>query len=305
MKNIFQGSMSSWVRYDRYEIKEALDGIRYITPAKNARPKIYNPLECGEALVVDAINVGMLMMHGESYQEPKVEAAILEFASRYGLLGFMTGLPTTPEFMDYDYAYLNKNQFIQDEMMKSDDFTNMFFPFEKLNSHKEKSRKLWGKQGERGMIALQLCFEDDVKSIAMSVRREYAEPYEWYAMEIKNYAFIFYASLYYYHNIDTLTYEESEMLRNSIRAFGGIAPTYHIELQRKPVMYWRFYSLMTVIQMLLGFMLVDEHNQLRMCKHCDKVFVSTRSNAAFCSPTCKNRYNVYKSRERKESEEET
>ena len=70
------------------------------------------------------------------------------------------------------------------------------------------------------------------------------------------------------------------------------------------IICWGFFSLMNVIQMLLSFMLVDEENQLRMCKHCDKVFVGTRSNAAFCSPTCKNRYNVYKSRERKELEEE-
>ena len=32
MKNLFEQSRSHWVRYDRYELKTAADGKRYITP---------------------------------------------------------------------------------------------------------------------------------------------------------------------------------------------------------------------------------------------------------------------------------
>ena len=45
MKNLFEQSRSHWVRYDRYELKTAADGKRYITPGKNAKPDIYNPLK--------------------------------------------------------------------------------------------------------------------------------------------------------------------------------------------------------------------------------------------------------------------
>ena len=38
MKNLFEQSRSHWVRYDRYELKTAADGKRYITPGKNAEP---------------------------------------------------------------------------------------------------------------------------------------------------------------------------------------------------------------------------------------------------------------------------
>lgn len=34
MKNIFENSRSCWVRYDRYELKTASNGERYITPGK-------------------------------------------------------------------------------------------------------------------------------------------------------------------------------------------------------------------------------------------------------------------------------
>ena len=50
------------------------------------------------------------------------------------------------------------------------------------------------------------------------------------------------------------------------------------------------------IQMMFSFMLVDDAKPLRQCKHCQKVFLGSRANSAFCSARCKNQYNVYKSR---------
>ena len=61
MKNLFEQSRSHWVRYDRYELKTAADGKRYITPGKNAKPDIYNPLKEAPGIVLDALNVGLLM----------------------------------------------------------------------------------------------------------------------------------------------------------------------------------------------------------------------------------------------------
>ena len=93
MKNLFEQSRSHWVRYDRYELKTAADGKRYITPGKNAKPDIYNPLKEAPGIVLDALNVGMLMMNRSPDEE--VQKAILEFVTHYGLLGLMTALPTT------------------------------------------------------------------------------------------------------------------------------------------------------------------------------------------------------------------
>ena len=76
----------------------------------------------------------------------------------------------------------------------------------------------------------------------------------------------------------------------------GSRPSYHIELLEKPTIYWDFHSLLLGIQMMFSFMLVDDAKPLRLCKHCQKVFISSRANAAFCSARCKNQYNVYKSR---------
>ena len=62
MKNLFEQSRSHWVRYDHYELKTAEDGKRYITPGKSAKPDVYNPLKEVPNIVLDALNVGMLMM---------------------------------------------------------------------------------------------------------------------------------------------------------------------------------------------------------------------------------------------------
>lgn len=79
-------------------------------------------------------------------------------------------------------------------------------------------------------------------------------------------------------------------------AFGGIAPTYHIELLERPTIVWDFHSLLLGVQMMFSFMLTDEKSSLKVCKHCGKAFVASRPNSVFCSCKCKNRYNVYKSR---------
>ena len=59
MNTFFEQSRSHWVRYERYEIKTGKDGKKYITPAKDARPNVYNPLKEAPDIVLDALNVGI------------------------------------------------------------------------------------------------------------------------------------------------------------------------------------------------------------------------------------------------------
>ena len=135
MKNLFEQSRSHWVRYDRYELKTAADGKRYVTPAKDAKPDVYNPMKEMPGMVLDALNVGMLMMGRRT--DVDVDAAILEFVTKYGLLGLMTALPTTPSFMDYEAVYLPKNHFIKVETMETEDYLALFYPFEQLDGGKK------------------------------------------------------------------------------------------------------------------------------------------------------------------------
>lgn len=48
--------------------------------------------------------------------------AVMDFVSACGLLGFMTALSTTPEFITYETVYFPKNHFIRQESMKTEEY---------------------------------------------------------------------------------------------------------------------------------------------------------------------------------------
>ena len=105
MKQLFERVSSYWVRYDKYVIRTDSKGVKYITATPDARPTIIDPLEDAQSMVLDALNAGRLFF-GKKAPEREQEAGILRFVHRYGLLGLMTALPTTPKFMDYErYTY--------------------------------------------------------------------------------------------------------------------------------------------------------------------------------------------------------
>ena len=220
----------------------------------------------------------------------------LEFVTHYGLLGLMTALPTTPSFMDYEAVYLPKNHFIKAESMETEDYLALFYPFDQLDLVKKGIESRWSVSGDNMMVALTMTFASEPMAKTMSFQREYAEAYDWVAQQFKDWAFTLTTSILYYNDYDLIDEDTRNLYRKGMAAFGGIAPSYHIELLDKPTIYWDFHSLLLGIQMMFSFLLVDGEKPLRLCKHCQKVFLSSRSNSAFCSPRCKNQYNVYKTR---------
>ena len=99
-----------------------------------------------------------------------------------------------------------------------------------------------------------------------------------------------------------MTPESRLLMQQGMAAFGGIAPTYRIALLDKPTIVWDFHSLMLCMQMMFSLMVTDQDKPIRICKHCSEVFVASRPSAVFCSPQCKNKHNVYKSRTKDKNE---
>ena len=91
----------------------------------------------------------------------------------------------------------------------------------------------------------------------MSFQWEYAERYDWMKQQFIDWAFTLYQQFTFIMRIDdTLNDETRQMMQQSMAAFGGIAPTYHIALD-KPTIIWDFHSLMLGVQMMFSFMLTD------------------------------------------------
>ena len=299
----FEHSNSTWVRYSEYEWKQAVDGKLYLTACSNAQPTIYDPLKEYQQLVLDALYIGRLGMKQEQDDE-EIQAEIKAFAEKYGLFGLMTALPTTPSFMDYEAVYLPKNRFIKKETMSTEDYLNLFFPFDKLDVVKRSVESLWNIEGDNMMMALAMTMSDRPLAVNMSFQRQYAESYEWMKQVFTDWAFNATTVFLYYNDYDKLDEDYKQLMRQSIRAFDGNAPSYHIELLEQPTLVWDFHSLLLGVQMMLSFMLTDKSNPMRVCKKCSKFFVASRPSAVFCSPRCKNQYNVYKNRAKNKTTDE-
>ena len=70
MKNLFERTSSTWVRYSEYEWKKSEDGILYLTPSKTAQPSIYDPLTEYQQIVLDAINISKTLFKVSGKNNP-------------------------------------------------------------------------------------------------------------------------------------------------------------------------------------------------------------------------------------------
>jgi hypothetical protein len=231
-----------------------------------------------------------------------IKNSIMDFVTDYGLLGFMTALPTTPEFITYEAVYFPKNHFIKNESMTTEEYLSYFFPFDDISFMKNGMESLW-QITDPSMIALAMTLNNIPQAVSMSFQREYAERYDWLVTLFKDWAFTFISSFLYYQDFDRMDETSRSLYRQGMAAFEGISPTYHIELLDRPTIVWDFHSLLLCVQMMFSFMLTDEKSPLKVCKHCGNVFVAHRPNSVFCSGRCKNQFNVYKSRAKDKTED--
>ena len=170
----FEHSNSTWVRFSEYEWKQAENGKLYLTACADAQPAIYDPLKEYQQLVLDALYIGRLGMKQEQ-DDTEIQSEIKTFAEKYGLFGLMTALPTTPSFMDYEAVYLPKNRFIKKETMSTEDYLNLFFPFDKLDVVKRSVESLWNIEGDNMMMALAMTMSDRPMAVNMSFQHQYAD----------------------------------------------------------------------------------------------------------------------------------
>ena len=288
MKQLFERVSSYWVRYDKYEIRTDARGTKYITAAADAKPDIFDPLEDAQAMVLDALNAGRLFF-GKKAPEREQEAGILRFVHRYGLLGLMTALPTTPKFMQYEKVYLPKNHFIREEALGTEQFLDYFYPFKKPLLRKRGAEYTWEVEGNTDAIALELTFSSEPTAKRMSFQKEYAEPLDWIITALKDLTFPFITSKYFYEEADAFDADEKKLMAQGVAAFGGIAPTYRIALLDKPTIVWDFHSLLIGLQMMFSFMMAEDKTPLRMCDSCDTIFVATRKTQRYCCDKCRRK----------------
>lgn len=71
---------------------------------------------------------------------------------------------------------------------------------------------------------------------------------------------------------------------------------YSLIVTDRTEMHNEFNSLMSVFNFIMANLLSAEGSPLKVCKHCNKAFISENKRTEFCSERCRNQFNVYKSR---------
>lgn len=145
--------------------------------------------------------------------------------------------------------------------MATEDYLKLFFPFDKLDVIKRGVESMWNIENDRVMMALAMTMTDKPMAVNMSFQREYAERYDWMKQQFTDWAFNYTTSMIYYEDYDTLNQDTKLMMQQSMAAYGGNTPTYHIALLDKPTIVWDFHSMLLGIQMMFSFMLTDTESR--------------------------------------------
>lgn len=81
MTNLFEHTSAYWAKYASYEWRKAADGKEYLLPTADAKASVYNTMPLADQLVLDAVNIGLLVIHKSP--EKKIKAAIHTFVCRH------------------------------------------------------------------------------------------------------------------------------------------------------------------------------------------------------------------------------
>lgn len=280
LHTVFEQTSSEWVRFSKYEYKE-IGGREYLTPAADSDISIYNPLDIAEDLVVDALNLGALLYQNEEMTD-KGKAALLDYARKYGLLGFVTAIPLNGNFMEYPNVFFGRNGFFDVDFMETKDYLQIFQPFgikegQPRTGFTLPPALLMGKTLEYGIV----------------FSRNYAERTDWLFGVFSEF-YTHFAACVAYHATDNPALQRR--YADIVSSFCEYGLGFRMRMDNKPVMVWDFVSLKTALETVYAFLVSSADQPLRICKHCGKVFYATHGRTEFCSGRCRNQYNVYKSR---------
>lgn len=290
--NLIGQFITDWIKYSDYEIRNDENGANYIVPKEGSTFTIYNPFNKSNELVFDLIEIGDKALNKE-IDKDIINGMVLDFAKEYGLLGIITSSVYNRNIIGESKVLLTDNNPLKssEKIMDEDKYLSLFIPFakedevylRKLGKHMtlfkaEDSPKFYGKRP----LVLDLVFS-----------RFYCEKLEWIIDFAKTIA-THINQILIYKNIN-LT-EGVTIMAGKFKA-EKIGMT--IGVLNNPYIEWDFDSLKTAIEIIYSFAVTDKNNTIKRCEHCKKVFIAKSEKEKYCSPSCRNCYNVTKSRNKK------
>lgn len=250
-----------YTRYSEYEIKDNKQGERVVIPRRTAQLETYDPMQTAEEILTALLNSGRSMKEAAI---EKAEELILDFVNQYGLLGAIAELPLNKDFYNHELVFLDDNLFTASGVMATEDFEDLFF--------------------EKGKPRITKSF----KLIDYIASRNCSEPITWISEYIHELYEILLLSVKYKTEPESVSFLLNDRLKTNIR--------YSLTVTDRIQMQYEFYSLIGVLNYTMANLLSADGSPLKICKHCQKAFISQNKRAEFCSERCRNQFNVYKSR---------
>lgn len=295
---------TDWIKYSDYEYQSDSEGNLYIKPKENAGFSMYNPFDIAENILMDFLKIGEASKgysknkNPEEYEE--IKKMVLLFARKYGLLGLISASTYNRNIIGDKEVLIMEKNFInrKDKSMGSESYMKLFTPFAQPDDlsvmyykncvdlvKAEDSPKFYGKRP----LVMDLIFS-----------KFYTERLEWIMRFAGMLSEHFNQLLVYRVSAGYLT-EHVTILAETFKA-NKIGFT--IEQIDKTVISWDFDSLKTAIETIYAFAVTDENILLSRCEHCGDFYIALSNREKYCSPACRNRSNVQKSRRRKSEQEE-
>jgi len=285
INEIFKDAFCTWVRYSEYEIREGDETLTLI-PAKGATATPYNPAEYIREITLAALNIGKMVGDLESPVQDNLHS-IRQFVRKYGLLGLMVDLPLNDNFFESGVTYLAPG-FFKAGRQTSKKFMKRFFSFvDELPAL------------EAGDTSIS-AFTNRSPVYEYVFSNEYGEWTWWLLRYFSDMYKLFRVCEEYIEETD---YARNLELRQEIMRYSERKLRYNITAADRPEICWEFASLKAMIDLYIVGSITDAAAPIRECKHCGKVFYAENARLEFCSPQCRNKYNVYKFRRKGEAEE--
>ena len=293
----FEGQKFSsiWFKFDDYEIVQ-VDKKTYVKPKETSKIDIYNPFDKANEILVDVLKIGRLIEQNDIKSSNK---AILEFVNNYGLLGEMTYIPLNRNILEQGKVFLPKGNLVSDkEVLDTDEYIREFLKCD-TNNVVSIGKGINGSMsvavgGEvTPFIAIDMPIE-----FAVVFSKSYSECLVW----IMHYAHKMYRTFeaienFHKENDDDYARQLKTIL---IRDFSPSNLTCKVLVRKEPasnpVLEWNFNSLKQAIDVIFALNATSGRKTVKACKYCGLPFYSENLKAEYCSPQCRNKANVYKSR---------
>lgn len=294
-----KGSFSTdWIKYSDYEIKTAENGSVYVIPSEDASFTLYNPFDKAEALVMDTLTLGdaYKAVLADELDMASVYKQLLVYVRKYGLLGLISANVYNRDIIGEQEVILMAQNCLKtkERLLDSEVYMKFFTPFAEktdlsLRHYKnsvdlvkaEDSPKYYGKRPQ----VIDLIFS-----------KFYGEQAIW-ILEFAAMLSEHYNQLQIYKNAGGVLTEPVTILAKDFQVNKLGFTIAHLD---KTEIAWDFDALKTAIQTMYAFAITDEAVSMNRCVHCGSFYIAVNNREKYCSPACRNRANVQKSRARKQ-----